>query len=127
MKYLLTKGTYYIGDPAYLIRKNEVGDKFITKLWDLFYQDMNKFHKLNIDDIHFYAFRSKGGDGVFNGIGTDTGVFIIIKLSQVRAHEGFKQEIKEHGCKIITILEDVEAEVVDFNLNINGYLKMETQ
>ncbi len=126
MEHLLNKGTYYVGDPAYLIKKNKEGDAFITKLWDLFYRDMNKFHELVIDDIHFYVFRTEGGDGIFDGIGTDTGVIMIIEMSQFKDHTGFKQDILEHGCKVITLNEDVKAEVDDFNLEIKGYLKVET-
>ena len=126
MEHLLTKGTYYIGDPAYLIKKNQEGDQFITKLWDLFYKDMNKFHELIIDEIKFYAFRTEGGDGIFDGIGTDTGVIMIIDMSKIKDHIGFKQDIKEHGCKIITLNEDVVASVKNFNLEIKGYINIET-
>ena len=126
MKYLLSKGKYYVGDPAYLIKKNNEGSVFIEKLWDLFYKDMNKFHELVIENIKFYATRTEGGDGYFNGIGTDTGVFIIIDLDQVKGNSAFKESIVENGCKIITLKEDTIAEVVDFNLDIKGYLKVET-
>lgn len=126
MEHLLNKGTYYVGDPAYLIKKNDEGDAFITKLWDLFYTDMNKFHALTINDIHFYAFRTEGGDGIFDGIGTDTGVIMIMEMSQIKDHIAFKQDIQEHGCKIITLHEDVIASVTNFNLEIKGYISIET-
>lgn len=126
MKYLLTKGRYYVGDPANLIVKNEEGSIFIEKLWDLFYQDMNKFHELMIDNIKLYAMRTEGGDGYFDGIGTDTGVFIIIELDQLKGNSVFKEKIIEKSCKIITLKEDTFAEVIDFNLDIKGHLKVET-
>lgn len=127
MKHTLSKGKYYVGDPAYLIIKNKEGNDFIEKLWELFYKDMNKFHELNINSIKFYAMRTEGGDGFFDGIGTDTGVFIILDMNQIKGHIAFKQEIVERGCKIIDIKEDTVAEVKDFNLDIKGYLKVETQ
>jgi hypothetical protein len=127
MKHILSKGTYYVGDPAYLIKKNNEGDTFINKIWDLFYQDMNMFHLMHIDDIKFYVFRTEGGDGFFDGVGTDTGVIMIIDLAQTKDHIAFKQDIEERGCKIITLNEDTEAEVISHNLDIKGYLQVKTQ
>ncbi|MCD4826845.1 MAG: hypothetical protein K8Q99_03610 [Acholeplasmataceae bacterium] len=127
MQHILTKGFYYVGDPAYIIMKNKEGNDFIETLWKLFYKDMNKFHELVINDVKFYAFRTEGGDGFFDGIGTDTGVIIILDLNQVKGNPVFKSEFRENGCKIIHITEDTIAEVLDFNLEIKGYLKVETQ
>lgn len=126
MKHILPKGTYFIGDPASLIKKNEPGDKFINTIWDLFYKDMNQFHFMNIDDIKFYVFRTEGGDGFFDGIGTDTGVIMIIDINQIKDHIVFKQDIPEKGCKVITLDNDTEAEVIDFDLDIKGHLQVKT-
>ena len=126
MKYTLPKGTYYIGDPAYIIRKTKKGDLFINRLWDLFYKDMNKFHQLKLDGVLLYLMRTEGGDGIFDGVGTDTGVLMIIEMSQLNDEEIFKQNIEPRGCKIVTIDEEKTIEVVDFNLEIKGILKIET-
>lgn len=126
MTHTLSKGTYYIGDPAYIIRKTQKGDTFIKKLWDLFYQDMNQFHKINLDGVLLYLMRTEGGDGIFDGVGTDTGVFMIIEMSQLKDEDIFKQNIEPRGCKIVTIDEEKIIEVVDFNLEIKGVLKIET-
>ena len=127
MKHMLTKGRYYVGDPALIISKTKQGSMFIEKLWDLFYKDMNKFHHLTIDNIEVYAMRTEGGDGYFDGIGTDTGVIIIMEMSQLEHHDFFDKDLKEQGCKFVTLETDTEAEVVNFNLDIKGYLKVETQ
>lgn len=126
MTYTLTKGTYFIGDPAYIIRKTEKGDQFIKKLWNLFYKDMNKFHKIELDGILLYLMRTEGGDGIFDGVGTDTGVFMIVEMSQLHNEDIFKQNIEPKGFKIITLDEEKAVEVVDFNLEIKGVLKIET-
>lgn len=126
MTHTLSKGTYYIGDPAYIIRKTQKGDTFIKKLWDLFYQDMNQFHKINLDGVLLYLMRTEGGDGIFDGVGTDTGVFMIVEMSQLKDEDIFKQNIEPRGCKIVTIDEEKIIEVVDFNLEIKGVLKIET-
>ena len=52
---------------------------------------------------------------------------IILDLNQIKDHPAFKNEFKENGCKVIEITEDTVAEVKDFNLEIKGYLKVETQ
>ena len=126
MTYKLSKGTYYIGDPAYIIRKTQRGDQFIKKLWNLFYKDMNKFHKIELDGILLYLMRTEGGDGIFDGVGTDTGVFMIVEMSQLKDEDIFKQNIEPRGCKIITLEEDKIIEVIDYNLEIKGVLKIET-
>ena len=81
--YQLKKGRYFVGDPGYLIKKTPAGDKFIEKLWDSFYSDMNSFHKLVIDHITIYVTRTAEGDGFFDGIATDTGAIAIIDINQV--------------------------------------------
>ena len=126
MTYTLSKGTYFIGDPAYIIRKTDKGDQFIKKLWDLFYEDMNKFHKIELDGVLLYLMRTEGGDGIFDGVGTDTGVFMIVEISQLNDEDIFKQSIEPRGCKIITLNEEKTVEVINFNLEIKGVLKIKT-
>jgi len=126
MTYTLSKGTYYIGDPAFIIRKTKKGDQFIKKLWEIFYKDMNKFHQILLDGVLLYLMRTEGGDGIFDGVGTDTGVIMVLEMSQLKDEEIFKQNIEPRGCKIITIDEDKTIEAINFNLEIQGVLRIET-
>ena len=126
MTYTLSKGTYYIGDPAFIIRKTKKGDQLIKKLWEIFYKDMNKFHQILLDGVLLYLMRTEGGDGIFDGVGTDTGVIMVLEMSQLKDEEIFKQNIEPRGCKIITIDEDKTIEAINFNLEIQGVLRIET-
>jgi hypothetical protein len=87
---------------------------------------MNKFHKIELDDVLLYLMRTEGGDGIFDGVGTDTGVFMIVEMSQLNDEDIFKQSIEPRGCKIITLDEEKTVEVINFNLEIKGVLRIET-
>jgi len=126
MKHLLSKGRYYIGDPARIIKKNKEGDQLINQLWDVFYQDFNQFQQIKVDGLIFYMFRTEGGDGIFDGVTTDTGVLMIMNLDQIKDHVAFKQDLTIDGFKVIDIYSDTWAIVESFNLEIKGYLKIET-
>ena len=51
---------------------------------------------------------------------------MIFEMSQLKDEDIFKQNIEPRGCKIIHLDEEKTIEVVDFNLEIKGVLKIET-
>ncbi|MDO9629419.1 MAG: hypothetical protein Q7I99_05900 [Acholeplasmataceae bacterium] len=121
-QYLLSPGSYFIGDPAILIKKTPEGDRFISTLWDLFYRDMNLFQKLTIDNITVYITRTAEGDGMFNDIGTDTGTISIIKLNDIKNDSRFRANDILKGCHYLEITSEEKVTVTDFNMYFdNGY------
>jgi hypothetical protein len=120
--YLLPKGLYYIGDPGLIINKDKTGDILSNQLYDIFYKDMNAFQKLTIDGIDFYITRTKSGDGMFNDIGTDTGLICIVEVSQLENDSRFIDRTNSKGCHYIDIKEQEKVTVDDFNIYFeSGY------
>jgi hypothetical protein len=114
--YILPKGTYVIGDPAILIKKNPEGEAFIEVLWAIFYEDHNQFQKITIDGIEFYITRTKGGDGRFNGIGTDTGTIMIINTLYLEDDSRFRDDLNINFIKILTFEKDEKVSVDNFDI-----------
>lgn len=125
--YELKKGTYFIGDPAIFIRKNDEGEKFVQKLWDLFYQDMNKFQHLIIDQVEFFITRTAEGDGYFDGIGTDTGTIMIIRVDELSQDSRFSNRFPAKGCKLLEVKDYDGVTVESFNLYFDCGLIIKTQ
>jgi hypothetical protein len=120
--YLLTKGTYFIGDPAIMIKKTDEGDKFITTLWDLFYKDMNKFQKLTIDNVTIIITRTAEGDGLYGDVGTDTGTICILRLEDIQNDVRFNANTTLHGCHYLNVVSEEAVTVKDFNIYFDsGY------
>ncbi|MGI6711061.1 MAG: hypothetical protein ACOX4W_06465 [Bacilli bacterium] len=124
--YQLKKGRYFVGDPGYLIKKTPAGDKFIEKLWDSFYSDMNSFHKLVIDHITIYVTRTAEGDGFFDGIATDTGAIAIIDINQVLNDDRFQIRPDGIGCHYVDVLDEDEVTVDNFNISFKSGFKVIT-
>jgi hypothetical protein len=126
VRYELKKGTYFIGDPAIFIRKNQNGEQFVKKLWDLFYLDMNLFQHLEIDGIEFYITRTAEGDGYFDGIGTDTGTIMIIRIDDLSQDERFHHQYPSRGCKLIEVIDKDGVMVESFNIYFDNGLSIRT-
>jgi hypothetical protein len=126
VSYELEKGNYFIGDPAIFIRKNQAGDQFVQKLWDLFYLDMNHFQHLEIDHVSFYITRTAEGDGYFDGIGTDTGTIMIIRIDDLKSDERFHSEFPSRGCKILEVKDRDRVSVESFNIHFESGLSIQT-
>lgn len=126
-EYKLKPGHYVICDPAYIIRKNKTGDQFNKKVITAFFKDMNKFHHLVIDGIECYMFRSLGGDGIFNGLGTDTGTFIIIETKQLNNDERFRQDYSNGHIITFETNEFITANVQNFNLFLSNGITVHTE
>ncbi len=126
-KHWLKEGSYIICDPAYIIKKNKDGDRFHQKLITLFYKDMNTFHIFDLDGIIVYMFRSLGGDGIFDGVATDTGTFVIIDTHQLINDHRFRQSY-DHG-KIIkfTAKKPVLATYNNFDLSLSNGIFIHTE
>jgi len=96
----MESGTYYIGDPSYIIKGNQ-GYLWIEKLWDEFYKDEIPAKFLNIDGISIFLGQTYGGDGIYNGFYVDSGVICVLKIDMLFNDERFS--IKEmKGTKIET-------------------------
>jgi len=120
--YTLKPGLYAIGDPAMLIKKNEKGDLFIKTLWDIFYKKPNEFQEIIIDEITFYITRTLGGDGIFSGIGTDTGTIMIIRTDSLQGDERFKFNYHQTYVKYIQIKDYEWVTVENFHIHFkNGF------
>ncbi len=126
VSYELSQGHYFIGDPAIFIRKNPEGDLFVQKLWDLFYLDMNKFQHLLIDGVSFYITRTAEGDGYFDGIGTDTGTIMIIRIDDLADDQRFHHEFPTRGCKILEVKDRDLVSVESFNIHFESGLSIRT-
>ncbi|MCR3906248.1 MAG: hypothetical protein NUK62_04375 [Tenericutes bacterium] len=114
--YILPKGLYYIGDPGLIIKKNKDGDLLSNKLYEIFYKDMNNFQKINLDGLDFYITRTASGDGMFNDIGTDTGLIIILETNQLKNDERFIDRTLAKGCHYLEVLDQEKVTVTDFNI-----------
>jgi len=120
--YLLQKGSYFIGDPAMIIKKTEAGDQFITTLWDLFYKNMNQFQKLTINNITIIITRTAEGDGLFGDVGTDTGTICILRLEDIQNDVRFNANKTLHGCHYLKVLSEENVTVEKFNIYFDsGY------
>ncbi|MFA6801438.1 MAG: hypothetical protein WCR19_04965 [Acholeplasmataceae bacterium] len=119
--YKLNKGTYFIGDPAVVVIKNDDGEAFLQLLWETFYENPNEFQYLNIKGSKFYVTRTEGGDGIFNDIGTDTGIIMIVNIKELKNHKIFKKELPTLRTKIITYDHDSFVCVNDFNIYFEGF------
>ncbi len=120
--YKLKKGSYIICDPAVLIKKNDDGEEFLQKLWKIFYKHPNEFQHLKIKGVKFLISRTEGGDGVFNGLGTDTGVFMILDVKEIEDHDLFNsmEHIIKHAKKL-SYDHDTEVYVENFNIYFEGF------
>jgi hypothetical protein len=120
--YILTAGTYFIGDPAMIIKKTVEGDQFITTLWDLFYKDMNQFQKITIDRVTLLITRTAEGDGLFGDVGTDTGTICIMKLEDIKNDNRFNSNAILRGCHYLNVVKEEQVTVTHFNITFDsGY------
>ncbi|RJX25856.1 MAG: hypothetical protein C4537_03855 [Acholeplasma sp.] len=117
--YSLNPGTYAIGDPAMFVKKTKEGDLWLKVLWDTFYRDMNRFQQLQIDGISFYITRTAEGDYYYQGIGTDTGTLMVIRINDV-LDERFRFSNEQHGVKYFDCDHEVTVCVDRFNLHFSN-------
>ncbi len=120
--YKLKKGSYFIGDPATIVIKNDDGEEFLKKLWDTFYKDHNAFQKLKIKGAKFLITRTEGGDGIFNGIGTDTGVIMIADIDELKDKRLFKDLNDLRNVKILSYDHDTSVSVKNFNIYFEDFV-----
>lgn len=125
-EYRLKPGIYVICDPGFFIKKNNKGNRLIQKIIKRFYKDANHFHHMKIDGIEMYVFRSEGGDGIFDGVGTDTGLIAIVETNQLKDDERFRQDYSTG--KIIRFKAEsfVTARVDHFDLILSNGISVHT-
>ncbi len=123
----LKKGHYVICDPAYIVKKNNEGQAYFNKLIDAFYRDANKFHHLTFDDVELYVCRSLGGDGLFDGVATDTGLFVIVETNQLKNDSRFRQSYTNGYIKTFDVETEVDVSYENFDLSISNGIFIHTE
>lgn len=114
--YKLKAGTYLVGDPALIFKKDEAGTKLTQELWNIFYQDANQFQYLTLDSITFYITRTAEGDGYYQGVGTDTGTIMIIHVEEHIHDQRLNLILHRRGMLTLELPEDGFVEVDHFNI-----------
>lgn len=117
--YTLNPGKYAIGDPAIFVRKTKDGDAWLKRLWDTFYKDINQFQHLELDGVTFYITRTAEGDYYYQGIGTDTGTLMVIKMDEFQ-DERFHFSQGQHGVKYFQTDHEISVCVDRFNLHFSN-------
>ena len=126
-EHILIPGKYVICDPAFLIRKTEEGDQLSQQIIQLFYQDMNQFHLFTIDGVDFHMFRSEGGDGIFNGVGTDTGTFVIVNIGQLHNEKLFRSDFSQGKIIVFETDQAIVATFKPFDLYLSNGIHIHTE
>jgi hypothetical protein len=124
--YELNKGSYYIGDPGLIIKKSIEGTKFSEKLYEIFYQNMNLFQEITIDQHTFYLTRTYEGDGYYDGVGTDTGLITIVEITSLKNDDRFNIRLTQSGVKFLEVKTKDVVEVRNFNIYFESGLKIIT-
>ncbi|MFA6377089.1 MAG: hypothetical protein WCW63_00540 [Acholeplasmataceae bacterium] len=118
-QYVLNPGKYFLGDPSIVIQKKGIATKFINQMWDKVYEDSIRFKKVMIDNVNIYLMKSMAGDGMFEGIGTDSGVICIICFNDMQNELLFHIPKVEKGFKWLIL--DTQVSVFEEN----GVLKFQ--
>lgn len=118
-QYVLNPGKYFLGDPSIVIQKKGIATKFINQMWDKVYEDSIRFKKVMIDNVNIYLMKSMAGDGMFEGIGTDSGVICIICFNDMQNELLFRIPKVEKGFKWLIL--DTQVSVFEEN----GVLKFQ--
>lgn len=99
-------GTYYIGDPSYIIRGND-GYYWIEKLWNLFYKTNSKNAFLEIDNVPLFIGSTYGGDGVYDGIYVDSGTICVMQIDHLHDDPRFNfRDMNIKGTRFMTFSEE---------------------
>lgn len=126
MTYTLKPGTYLVGDPAMIIKKTGEAIKISQALWDVFYQDPQSFQQLTVDGITFLITRTAEGDGIYNGVGTDTGTIMIIDTIKHQFDERLNLTLDRRGMLTLRLLEEVTVYTDRFNLYFSNGINIIT-
>jgi len=124
--YKLKAGTYLVGDPALIFKKDEAGTKLTQELWNIFYQDANQFQHLTLDGITIYITRTAEGDGYYQGVGTDTGTIMIIDVEEHMHDQRLNLTLHRRGMLTLELPEDGFVEVDHFNICFSNGQKIRT-
>lgn len=118
--YHLKQGTYLVGDPALIVKKDEEGTHLIQHIWALFYQDSNAFQHLNLEGVSFYLTRTAEGDGYYQGVGTDTGTIMIIHVEDHMHDQRLNLTRHRRGMLTLELPENSWVSVNHFNLRFSS-------
>lgn len=114
--YMLKKGTYLVGDPAIIFKKNEEGTLLIRKLWEIFYKDMQAFQHLTLDGVELYITRTAEGDGYYQSVGTDSGTIMIICADDYEQDDRLNVTKDRRGMLTLNIADGETVSMERFNL-----------
>jgi hypothetical protein len=126
LKAIMPKGTYYIGDPCYIIKGNP-GYIWIDKLWDIFYNHNDQTGVLDIDGVKLFIRNSYEGDGDFDGFYVDSGCIAIIKIDALLKDERFDfNNMSIKGTKFIAFPNDFTITFEEGKFNIGNTVVIQT-
>ncbi|MBN2268953.1 MAG: hypothetical protein V3569_03875 [Acholeplasmataceae bacterium] len=125
-EFILSPGTYFLGDPSIVIQKKGDAIKFINQLWDHVYEDRVRFKKIVVDQITFYIMKSISGDGVYQGISTDSGVISLIDCKDLKNENLFRIPKAEKGFKWLVLHENTIVYEKEGILEIQNHIKIDT-
>jgi hypothetical protein len=114
--YSLKPGTYLVGDPAMIIKKTGDGMVLSEHLWEVFYQNPQTFQRLSLDGVSFLITRTAEGDGIYQGVGTDTGTIMIIDVDQHQHDERLHLGLDRRGMMTLRLHEEMTVSMDRFNL-----------
>ena len=124
--YMLKKGTYLCGDPAMIFTKTEEGDHAIRQLWDTFYLDMQAFQHLTIQGVELYITRTEEGDGVYQGVGTDTGTLMMSCVDNHQGDDRINLTLHRPGMKTLELEDQSTVSVDRFNITFSNGITIMT-
>lgn len=107
--YTLKSGKYFIGDISRLIHTNKKGTQLIESIWDELYDSNEMFLKISRKNNIFYLMRTNEGDGIYNGIGTDTGVIGVVDINGLKDSSIFTIPTNEAGYLIMDVIDSIEV------------------
>ena len=88
-------GTYYVGDPCYVFgRDSRLKISEINKCFDI--------PNIEYKDKPVIAFRTKFGDGTYNGFSVDSGLIGIVDISLIEEDSTFFNESFDRQKHIVT-------------------------
>lgn len=106
LKATFPSGTYYIGDPSYVVRGEE-GYHWIESVWSHFYNG-NK-GCIEVNGVKLFLHSSYEGDGVFDGFFVDSGCIAVIKIDDLLDDNRFNfKNFNIRGTKFIKFDHDFE-------------------
>ena len=124
--YTLKKGTYLVSDPAMIIKKTMDARSLYETLWEVFYQNPKEFQQLIIENVQFLITGTAEGDGIYNGVGTDSGTIMIISVDDHIHDERLNLDLDRRGMLTLRLDEEMTVEMKRYNLYFSNSIQIIT-